>query len=316
MDETLLDAIILAGKLLGWVLPFMILGVFLAEFINALGIVNKLSFLARPITNFSHLRQECGASFLLAFGSPTAANAMLAEYRGKGLIDKREMFLSSMINTFPAILMHWRSMLPPLIPLLGIIGLIYFLILVLVGLVKTGILMVVCRFLLKGMENSEMALESDKPRPPFKEAFKQSLPSSKKMIKRMFLFTVPTMFAVCILIKLGAFDMLASFLSGISSYFPIPSAGLGIIAAQFGHEIAAYTTASSLLAAGEITAKGVILSLLVGNVLTSIVTMFSHLTPYYVGIFGPKEGLQLMILSSAIREGMAVILVFLLVFFW
>lgn len=108
MIETLLDALVLAWGLLRRMLPLLILGVIAAEFIIAMGYVNKLSFLARPITRFSHLKHECGVSFLMAFGSGVAAYATLAKYREEGLISKKEMFLAAMINSFPGVLLHWR----------------------------------------------------------------------------------------------------------------------------------------------------------------------------------------------------------------
>ena len=315
MIEILLSALVLAGELLVRTLPFMILGVIIAELIATLGFVNKISFIARPITNFSHLRQECGVSFLMAFGSSSAANAMLAQYHEKGLINKREMILVSLINSFPGILQHWRSMLPVLIPLLGTIGVVYFLLIVLVGLIKTMLLIVASRFLLPAHPKQNLSPET-KPRPPLKEAFKQSLKSSRRIIKRIVIITVPMMFGISILIKTGVFDGLTSYLSGISAYLPIPASGLGIIASMFGHHIAAYTVASNLLAVGEISAKGIILSLLIGNVLTSIITGVRVHMPAYVGIFGPKNGFQIMLLSAVIRSIIIIILIVILALFW
>lgn len=60
--------------------PFIILGVVIAEFIVAMKLMDKFVFLARPITNFSHLREECGVSFITAFVSPLSANSMLAAF--------------------------------------------------------------------------------------------------------------------------------------------------------------------------------------------------------------------------------------------
>ncbi|MFA5316356.1 MAG: hypothetical protein WC369_02925, partial [Dehalococcoidales bacterium] len=197
MIETLLSALSLAGGLLVRALPFMILGVIAAELIINLGFVSKVSLIARPITRFSHLKQECGMSFLMAFGSPTAANAMLAQYREKGLISKKEMFLASLINSFPSILLHWRSMIPVLVPLLGMIGLAYFFILVLIGTIKTLLLMIVSRFMLPARPAQQLSLET-KPRPPFKEALKLSLKSSRKVIKRLVVITVPVLIIISI----------------------------------------------------------------------------------------------------------------------
>jgi hypothetical protein len=293
----------------------MILGVIAAELIVTLGFVNKISFIARPITRFSHLKHECGMSFLVAFGSGVAANAMLAKYREEGLISKKEMFLAAMINSFPGVLLHWRSTLPVIIPLLGTIGLFYFSIIVLVGLLKTVLLMVTSRFLLPARPKQKLSLET-KPRPTLREAFKQSLKSSQRILKRMLAITVPTMLVISILIEVGVFDSLASYLSGVSAYLPIPASGLGIIAAMFGHAIAAYTVASNLLAAGEITARGIILSLLIGSVLSSIVSMLRMSIPSHVGIFGLKTGLQIILLSLAIRSGIITVFIVMLAIFW
>ena len=315
MIETLLGALVLAGGLLRSILPLMILGVIAAELIVTLGFVNKLSFIARPITNFSHLQHECGMSFLVAFGSPIAANAMLAQYHEKGMIGKKEMFLASLLNSFPSVLLHWRSMLPPLIPLLGTIGLVYFILFVLAGLVKTTLVMIAGRFLLPTRPAPRLSLET-KTRPPLKEAFKQSLKSSWKISRRMIVITVPTMLAVSILIKVGVFDSLASHLGSISAFLPIPVSGMGIIVSMFGHPIAAYSVASNLLAVGEISAKGVVLSLLIGGIFANAVFLLRSSIPNFIGIFGLKTGVQITLLSAAIWNSIIIVFIVILAIFW
>jgi hypothetical protein len=240
---------------------------------------------------------------------------MLAKYRDEGLISKKEMFLTNMMFSFPVMLNACRYMLPPIIPLLGTIGLVYALLFVLSGLVKTVLVMVVSRFLLPARPESNLSPETE-TRPSFKEAFKQSLKSSRSIIKRIVIITVPTMLIVSILIKVGVFDSLASYLSGVSAYLPVPASGLGIIAAMFGHSIAAYTVASNLLAAGEITAKGIILSLLIGAALSSVVTTIRVQMANYVGIFGPKTGVQLMLISAIVRSSIIIVFVVILAIFW
>ncbi|MEW6425608.1 MAG: hypothetical protein AB1523_12875 [Bacillota bacterium] len=173
MTEVLSSAFLTSGKLLLRTLPVIILGVILGEFLISLKLVEKLSFLAKPITNFSHLRHECGISFITAFASPAAANSMLARYQG-----------------------------------------------------------------------------------------------------------------------------------------------LGIVAAQLGHSNAAYAVASGLLSSGEISAKGVVLSLLAGDVLSGIAMMFRYLMPYYVGIFGLRTGLELMGISVTIRNGIVIAFILVLALFW
>lgn len=316
----LVSAAELALHFLSMTVPFMVLGVIFAELIVALKLVDKIAFIVRPLTNFAHLSDECGTSFMAAFVSPASANSMLAAFYKDKIIEKKELFIASMMTSFPAIVMHWRPMIPVLIPLLGVIGIIYFCILMLVGLIKTSLIMLAGRFLLvKNNSNCSYTNSPNSPkekRPPLKDAVKISLYASKGTIKRILLMTIPITFIVFILLTIGVFDILASYLSGVSAYFPIPPEGLGIIAAQFGSFIAAITVAGNILSSGVLTGKGIILILLVGDVLKSLLTMVRFLTPYYVGIFGPKNGLQIMVLSTTIRTGIMLVVIFVLALFW
>ncbi|MCW3137810.1 MAG: hypothetical protein N2V76_05205 [Methanophagales archaeon] len=68
-------------------------------------------------------------------------------------------------------------------------------------------------------------------RPPLKTAIKVSLQASKGTIKRILMMTILITFIVFILLTIGVFETLASYLSGIDTYFPIPPEDIGIIAA-------------------------------------------------------------------------------------
>ena len=74
---------------------------------------------------------------------------MLVDFYKKGIITKKELYISSLIDAFPAMLRHWDSLLPILIATLGFFGIIYFIILVLIGLIQTIIFMVVGKITLK-----------------------------------------------------------------------------------------------------------------------------------------------------------------------
>ncbi len=288
--------------------PFMIIGVFLAELIVALRIMDKVAFLARPLTDFAHLRHECGASFVTAFLSPVSANSMLATYYEDEFINKRELFMASMMTSFPSIVMHWRSMLPVLIPLLGVTGVIYFCLLMFVGLLQTLLIIIGGRLLLQKNDCLLMDRVHSK-RPPLKDAIRMSIITSEKTAKRILFSTVPTTFIVFLLIAAGFLDVLTSQLGGIANYFPIPPAGLSIVVAQFANFLAAQTIAGNLLSQGILSSREILLALLVGDVLSSITTIFRILMPYYVGIFGFKIGMEIMILSTAIRTALMLIVI-------
>jgi len=315
MYQVLLTASAVSMKFLIRTVPFMIAGVIIADFIVALKFVDKIAFIARPISNFAHLRDECGASFMTAFISATSANSMLAPFYNNELIDKKELFIASMMTSFPAIVMHWRALLPILIPLLGVTGLIYFGVLMLIGLVKTTLIMFAGRLLLDKKDGVVSDYQKEK-RPPVKDAFKISLQTSKKTVRRILCMTIPVTFLMFILMTAGAFDTIASHLQGISSYLPVPAAGLSIIAAQFASYVAAHATAGALLSDGTLTGKEVILTLLVGNVLSSVSMIWRWMIPYYVGIFGPTTGMQILAVATAIRTLVMLVVIFVIALFW
>ena len=320
MITILLTAAIFAAELLLRTLPFIILGVIIGEFLITLKIVDKIAILAKPIIGFAHLRKECGVCFLMSFASPVASDAMLADYHAKKLITKKEMFLASLINcSFPGnIAEFFLYSLPVTIPLLGLAGIGYSIIFLLIGLVEAGLLMVVSRLMLeKRHDTFEPSTDIErKERIPLANAFTHSVKASIPTIKRITLIIVPVLFVVCILIEVGVFDALASYLSDISSYFPIPPAGLGIIAVQFVDFVAACAVASPLLSAGDITGKEVIVALLTGNVLASTVMAFRSGMPYLIGIFGFRSGLELTVLSTIIWTSITIFFIIILVMFW
>ncbi len=306
----MLTPLISAFKYLAIMVPSMILGVVLLSLVINLHLLDRLSWMARPITRFGHLRDECGLSFIAAFGSPTVANSMLVDLYQKGKMRKKELYVASLANSFPAILMHWRSMFPILIPLLGVVGLAYFGILVLVGFLKTGLILLTGRLILTKREN-HWAEKKKEERPAFHFAFRESIYQSKGMIKRIAAITIPVTVVIFILIDLGVFDAFSIYLEGISKYLPIPPEGITIIGAQFANSVAAYTVASNFLLKGVLTGYQIIIILLVGDVVTSIAGL-RYLIPYYTGIFGPRLGMELMTISTIIRQSLIIVTIFVL----
>jgi hypothetical protein len=305
----------LSSDLLLRSVPVMILGVLAAELLIALGITGRIAGIARPFTNFSHLSHECGAAFMMAFISSTAANAMLVDYFHNDHISRRELIIASLMNSFPATVMHWRILLPVYIPLLGVAGAIYFALLTFVGLIKTLLVMVAGRILLRGREDTPASPPvpvDQKPRDIPREVAR----SAKKPVVRILTITIPTVIIVALLMEAGFIEMLARWMEGIGGVFPVPVEGLGIIAAQFASYIAAASLASPLYFSGGISTRDLVITLLVGNLLSSVVRSIRWFGPAYVGIFGPKIGTEIMLLSTILRNGIILILIFLLAWIW
>jgi hypothetical protein len=307
------DALLLALNYLISVIPPTVIGIVLMELLIELGWIHKLEFVTTPFMRFAHLREEIGMSFLASFGSPTAGNSMVAGLNKKGLIDRRETIIASLINSFPSSIVMLRNILPVLVILLGTTGLIYMGIVVSVGLFRTGITLIIGHILLPP-KNGEV-LKKEAQRKKLKTALHDALSTSWKPLRRIIPVMVITALLVFQLIDAGFFDTISIYMKDISLLRYLPGEGLPVIAAWFASNIAAYTIAGSLLDEGILSQKEIVIILLVGRVLSTI-TRIRFSIPYYTGIFSPKLGMQIMLLSALMQDGIMVIVIVLLAVLW
>jgi len=308
MNTVLVQTLHLSIGLLAATIPLMVAGVFLAELVTAFHAADRISRFLRPVTTFAHLHPECGTSFLLAFISPKAANTMLVTLQQNDAITRREMIIAALINSFPNVVMHWRYLLPVYVPLLGVWGLVYFLILMGVGFAKTMVVIVAGRRLLPA-DGTLPTLSGYIERTGWPTAVRIAASSSVATLRRILLVSVPTLIVVAFLISLGVFDGLADAMQPLAEWFPVPAAGFAIIAAQFGSFIAGASVASALLGGGTLTGWQIITVLLVGNILTSVTRGIRWYGSSYAAIFGPRTGAEILILSTCLRNGLMVLVV-------
>ncbi|MCX9087687.1 MAG: nucleoside recognition protein, partial [Candidatus Methanoperedens sp.] len=294
------------------VIPATIAGIILMELLIEMGWVQKLGFITAPFMRFGHLREEVGVSFFVSFGSPTAGNSMVAELNKKGLIDDKETLVASLVTSFPATFIFVRDLTPVLVILLGTTGIIYLGIVVGVGLLRTAISLALGRFLLPPKKTA--IIQQDIKTKKFKDALQSAILSSWVPLRKI----IPTMIIAAIivfqLIDIGFFDMLSAYLKDLPVLKSLPVQALPIIAAWFASNIGAYTIAGKLLADGIMTSKEIVITLLLGRVLSSMVRL-RFTIPYYTGIFSPKLGMQIMLIATLMQEGLTIIVIaFLAVF--
>ncbi len=306
------DALLSALEYLISVIPATVIGIVLMELLIELGWVQKLGSLTAPFMRFGHLREEVGVSFLVSFGSPTAGNSMVAELNKKGLIDDKETLIASLVNSFPATFIFVRDLTPVLVILLGTTGLIYLGIVVGVGFFRTAITLVLGRFLLSPKKPAIIDWHAEKKK--FGKALHNALSTSWAPLRGI----IPTMAVAAVivfqLIDMGFFDMISVYLKGLPALRYLPPEGLPVIAAWFASNIGAYTIAGKLLSDGILSSKEIVITLLVGRVLSSIVRL-RFTIPYYTGIFSPRLGMQIMLLSTLMQEGLTVVVIVLLAMF-
>jgi len=302
MSLILTASLISSVKFLATMLPIFVAGVIAAELLVALGWINRIARITRPLTSLGHLQKECGASFLTAFLSPAAGNAMLVQYHESGLIGRRELLISAIVNTFPGIVMHWRTMLPVALPLIGVSGLIYYGLLVLVCLIKTLVALLAGRFFLEAGNSSFSRAYAGKTGTSSMSwgLLIDCAKKSRKTIFRIICTTVPITFVMFLFINAGVFDHLNKGLAFLTAFTSLTPEALSIVAIRLGSNVGAFTVAGNLLYAGSITGRDVVLSLLIGNLLASGINL-RYLVPYYFGIFGPGVGVRVLAISTGLR---------------
>jgi hypothetical protein len=181
------------------------------------------------------------------------------------------------------------------------------------GIIETAIVLVAGRLLLP--KRDDYTKIDKEQRPPLKEALKTSVKNSGKMMRRILLIIIPCIVIVFVLMDIGVFEWLETYLSSVAAYFPIPAEGLPIIAAQFAEPVVAYTIAGSLLSQNILDTRDVVLTLLIGDLLATI-TILRFIIPYYLGVFGPKLGTQIMTLATSLRLGVMVLIIVVLALRW
>lgn len=309
-----LDALYSAVEYLIRIIPPTVLGIFIMEWLVEMGLVSRLGFVTAPFMRFAHLREEVGVSFLASFGSPTAGNSMVAQMYNNKVIDRRETIIASLINSFPSTIVILRNLLPVLIILLGTTGLIYLGVVVLVGLLRTVLTLVAGRFLLEPKEACTFECYSREVSGA-RVGFRNAARASARPLKRIIVTMTVVSIVVFQLIDVGFFDTFSAYLNSsfITNY--IPADGLPIIAGWFASNIAAYTIAGNLLTTGMLTSKEIVITLLIGRILSSIVRIRSSL-PFYIGIFKSDLGVPIMVISLLMQDGIMLVVTVLLVVLW
>ncbi|WP_342591047.1 nucleoside recognition domain-containing protein [Methanohalophilus levihalophilus] len=308
-----LDALYMAFDYLIKVIPPIIIGVLVMDFVVEMGWVKKIGFIASPLMRFGHLREEIGLSFITSFGSSAAGNSMIARLHDDNHIDRRETIVATMVNSFPSSIVLSRDLLPVVVTLLGTTGLIYLGIVILIGFLKTLMALLAARFLLTPRSFEEIHYHREKI--SYREGVSKTLRRSKPSLTRITLTLIVVSILVFQLMETGIFDWIASIMRESFLVGYVPAEGLPIIAGWFASNIAAYTIAGNLMTADILSTRDIILALLVGRVLASIPRIKSMM-PYYVGIFRPNLGIRIMFVSLAMQNGIMLAMVAAILWFW
>ena len=288
------------AKILFW----MSVGLIVANFIEALNWTHRLASLTRPLVRLGRLSSISGASFSMAFFSGVTANTMLAEAFDKGQLSKKELVLANLFNGLPRFFLHLPTVFFLTAPLIKMAALFYLALTFAAAVLQTVLVVIGGRLLLpplQGEQGESGSLIREKI--GWRQALEKSVQRFRKRIKGLLYFTVPVYILFFFLGRQGVFDWLERFFATKTLFLAwLHPQTLGIVMAHVTVEFSAgLAAAGALLADNSLSYKEVVLALLVGNILSTPIRAIRHQFPYYVGIFSPKLGLELVVVSQVLR---------------
>lgn len=136
-----------------------------------------------------------------------------------------------------------------------------------------------------------------------RQAGKRTLARFKKRIRKIVRLTLPIYIIFFGLSEAGMFQLLEEFMADhLTCLSWLSPKAVSIIALQIAAEFSAgLVAAGALLQDGTMNYKEIVLTLLVGNVLSSPIRAVRHQFPYYAGIFKPRLAVQLIVFSQSFR---------------
>jgi hypothetical protein len=283
-------------------LVYLGVGLLLGQAIESLGWAAKLGGWAAPLLRWGHLRRECGAAFTAAFFSGILANTMLVTLYQEGRISRREMTVTYLFNNaMPVYLLHLPTTFFIIFPLTRQAGLIYLGLTLAAALLRSVVLLFYGRLRLPAETAGEDAMAVPAP-----ERKKGLLPEIWGKFQRRFirviLYTFPIYIFIFLLNDWGLFRWLreAAAAHVAVNFLPMEAASVVIfsVAAEFTSGMAA---AGAFLQSGALTVFQTVIALVLGNIVATPIRALRHQLPSHVGIFSPKIGTELLLLSQSLR---------------
>ncbi|OPY44929.1 MAG: hypothetical protein A4E47_01255 [Methanosaeta sp. PtaU1.Bin028] len=273
---------------------------FITGLMSEMGMFQRLSFLARPLTSVSRLPSISATSFVISLGSALAANTMIARMRDDGQLSDRQAFLSALMNGVPV---YFRELftyqLAFVIPILGIfVGGAYACVAISTGLIKLFLVVILGRACLPRSQSfSSEALEVDSSK-DILEAARKSLRGQIRIFLRIaglyFFMTLLVLF----LSRRGILQSMDAI--PIAQLFCIPPETVMPLAIYVASPKAGISLLGPMIQSGEISEVKALMVLMLGSLFMLPIYSLRSLLPNYTSVFGMRLGLSLVLTSTGI----------------
>jgi hypothetical protein len=286
----------------------IILGIFIGQILEELGIIKALGFLTWPISFLGKLPQSTSPAFLFALQSGAIANSMLVAQRDNNQITNRELYTSVFVVSSISLLAHLPTFVVPMGMAFGwkAAGAFFSVRLAAIAVQVVTILLVSQFIFLKRSQTNSIITQPSKDTQPQRkwsvsEFFKKVWKKSNKSIKRLLMYLLPTFFATAILEQSGFFEWIGKYISTIPIINIFPAQASVIIAAQAINLYNGAIMAASFIDSNAITVRDAVLILLTGSLITAPIRTLKHSIGSYITILGARPGIIMAISTQFTR---------------
>jgi hypothetical protein len=296
------------------VLLTIFFGLFFAGMLLELGVLNHISVLSRPLVAIAYLPDVCASSFVVSLGSTVAANSMIARFKEEELMQPKEVFLCTMVNSIPAYIREiFTYQIPIVVPALGMVaGGLYASVFMVTALVKISIVIILGRFMLRRKPHSQKTCSVTKKisMASIPQAASLAVHSQARIFARIAAAYLIMTFFIFVLKDRGFFEMMS--ILPLAGFFGIPGESIVPLTTYVASPVLGITMLGPMIHSGSLTVVQAMIVLMLGSMFMLPVFALRSMVPNYTALFGPRLGLSVVALSTGIS--VLVRLAFLLAF--
>ena len=289
---------------------YIAVGVFAANLVVALGLVEHIAGLSRYLTAPANLPDEVGTAIVTTAASTTAGYGMLAEFRESGVLDDRATLVAVTINTFFGFVQHiFTYYWPVLIPILGReVGFLYVgaRAAIALGITLTGVVAGAVLLSDRNVEPTAVA-ETDGAggdedggdeslRAMADGAARKTWTTLRRIVPRLAVVYV----LVTLLLQTTDLEAFTNLASPLTNLVGLPGAAVPVVIAfAFDTTTGAATIAPAI---GEtFTPKQAVATMLIGGIVSFSISTFKRSIPFQYGIWGPEFGSKVIVVNTGLK---------------
>lgn len=284
------------------VLVTIFLGLFFAGLLVELGLLNRISYLSRPLVSLAHLPEVSASSFVVSLGSTVAANSMIARFKEDNSLENREVFLCTMINSIPAYIREiFTYQIPIVVPALGLFaGSLYAMVFMVTAIVKILVVIILGRTLFEPRSYGQtvQTVPDAKRSVSLGRAAAKVLRSQKRIFLRIASVYLLMTFLIFMLRERGIFESMS--ILPIAGLFGIPSESIVPLTTYIASPILGISMLGPMIKSGSISEVQAMIVLMLGSMFMLPIFALRSMVPNYTALFGPRLGLSVVVISTGI----------------